>query len=274
MFPYEKYTRRQRLPHIWCAGCGCGIILKAVLRAVNRSGFDRNKIVFVSGIGCSSRTPGYMDFDTLHTTHGRALAFAAGIKLARPDLKVVIITGDGDACAIGGNHFIHAARRNLDLTVILYNNRIYGMTGGQSSPTTPYGDKATTAPYGSIEPDLDVCRIAAAAGAVFVARSTCYHATQLDKLILRAMNKKGFSLIEVLSPCPTYYAHPNRLGTSLDLLIGYKQNSIAIEKARRSDPSALKDKIITGIIHETERPEFSEEYHKLQQRLDEDRRLR
>ncbi|OGC38751.1 2-oxoacid:ferredoxin oxidoreductase subunit beta [candidate division WOR-3 bacterium RBG_13_43_14] len=274
MFPYSKYLRTNRLPHIWCTGCGCGIILKAMLRAVDRSGIDRNTLIFVSGIGCSSRTPGYIDFDTLHTTHGRALAFATGIKLAKPEMKVIVLTGDGDACAIGGNHFIHAARRNLDLTVILYNNRIYGMTGGQPSPTTPYGEKGTTAPYGSIEPSFDVCRLAAAAGAVFVARSTCYHATQLDKLILKAMNIKGFSLVEILSPCPTYYAHLNRLGTSLDLLMGYKRNSIPVEKARRLDPSELKDKIVTGVIYKTERPEYFEEYHKLQQGITENGRLR
>jgi len=148
MFPYEKYLRRNRLPHIWCTGCGCGIILKAMLRAIEHCNIPKDRIALVSGIGCSSRTPGYVDFNTLHTTHGRALAFATGLKLAKPELKILVVTGDGDATAIGGNHFIHAARRNLDMTVLLYNNHIYGMTGGQVSPTTPQGKKGSTAPYG------------------------------------------------------------------------------------------------------------------------------
>jgi len=263
MFPYENYLRLDKLPHIWCTGCGCGIILKAMLRAIERSKIPKDSIALVSGIGCSSRTPGYVDFNTLHTTHGRAIAFATGIKLTKPELNIIVISGDGDATAIGGNHFIHAARRNLNMTVIIYNNHIYGMTGGQASPTTPIGNKASTAPYGSIEPSFDISGLGIAAGASFVARSTCYHATQLDGLILKGLLKKGFSLIEVLSPCPTYYARPNRLGTAVDMLRWYKENSIPFERARKMSDEERQGKVVIGILHDTEKSEFCEEYQKL-----------
>ncbi len=255
--------RQDKFPHIWCTGCGCGIIMKAMLRAIERSKIPKDSIALVSGIGCSSRTPGYVDFNTLHTTHGRAIAFATGLKLAKPKLKIIVVSGDGDATAIGGNHLIHAARRNLDMTVIIYNNHIYGMTGGQASPTTPARKKGTTAPYGSMEPSFDISGLAIAAGASFVARSTCYHAVQLDKFIHKALLKKGFSLIEVLSPCPTYYARPNRLGTSVDMLRWYKENSIPVEIAAKMSPQEKEDKITIGIFHDVERPEFCEEYKKL-----------
>jgi 2-oxoglutarate ferredoxin oxidoreductase subunit beta len=267
VFLYEKYLRRDKFPHIWCTGCGCGIILKAMLRAIDRSKLSKDSIAIVSGIGCSSRTPGYVDFNTLHTTHGRAIAFATGLKLVKPDLKIIIVSGDGDATAIGGNHFIHAARRNLDLTVIIYNNHIYGMTGGQASPTTPAGMKGSTAPYGSIEPSFDISGLAIAAGASFVARSTCYHATQLDKLIYKGLSKKGFSLIEVLSPCPTYYARPNRLGTSVEMMRWYKNNSVPVETARRMTDEELLGKITVGVLHDTERSEFCTEYQRLIERV-------
>ncbi len=267
MFPYEKYLRQDRFPHIWCTGCGCGIIMKAMLRAIERSEIQKDSIALVSGIGCSSRTPGYVDFNTLHTTHGRAIAFATGLKLAKPLLKIVVVTGDGDAIAIGGNHFIHAARRNLDMTVIIYNNHIYGMTGGQASPTTPAHKKGTTAPYGSVEPSFDIAGLAIAAGASFVARSTCYHAVQLDKFIHKGLLKKGFSLIEVLSPCPTYYSRPNRLGTSVDMLRWYKENSIPVEISRKMSDQEKANKIVIGILYDQERPEFCDEYYKLIERV-------
>lgn len=267
MFPYEKYLRLDKFPHIWCTGCGCGIIMKAMLRAIEKSKIPKDSIALVSGIGCSSRTPGYVDFNTLHTTHGRAIAFATGLKLAKPELKIIVVSGDGDAIAIGGNHLIHAARRNIDMTVIVYNNYIYGMTGGQASPATPIGKKGSTAPYGSIEPSFDISRLAIAAGATFVARSTCYHAVQLDKFIGKALLKKGFSLIEVLAPCPTYYARPNRLGTSVDILRWYKENSIPVEAAKKMSRKEKDGKIIIGVLHNIERAEFCEEYRKLVERV-------
>ena len=179
----EKYLRDAMMPHIWCPGCGHGIILNAVIRAIDKAGLDQDKTVIVSGIGCSSRASGYMNFDTIHTTHGRALAFATGIKVAKPELNVVVLTGDGDALAIGGNHFIHACRRNIDITTIIFNNSIYGMTSGQYSPMTPHGFLATTAPYGNIDRNFDVCDLAKAAGATYVARGTAYHAPQLSDYI-------------------------------------------------------------------------------------------
>lgn len=172
MFDYEYYLRLEHFPHIWCAGCGHGIVLKALLRAINKLNIPKDKVALVSGIGCSSRTPGYVDFNTLHTTHGRALAFATGIKMSNPDLVVIAVMGDGDCAAIGGNHFIHAARRNIDITVVVENNFIYGMTGGQVSPTTPYGVPATTAPYGALERPFDIINLAEGAGAIFGARAT------------------------------------------------------------------------------------------------------
>jgi 2-oxoglutarate ferredoxin oxidoreductase subunit beta len=267
MFQYDKYLRLSKFPHIWCTGCGCGIVLKAMLRAIEHSNIPKDRIALVSGIGCSSRTPGYVDFNTLHTTHGRALAFATGLKLAKPDLKILVVTGDGDATAIGGNHFIHAARRNLDMTVLLYNNHIYGMTGGQASPTTPQGKKASTAPYGSTEPSFDISGLAIAAGASFVVRTTCYHAVQLDRFIQKGLARKGFALIEILTQCPTYYARPNRLGTAVDMLRWYKENSIPVERARKMEEREKVGKIIVGVLHDVERKEFCEEYYKLVNRM-------
>ncbi len=200
MFDYLEYIREYNFPHIWCAGCGDGINLKALIRAMHKLEISRDDAVMVSGIGCSSRTPGYMDINTLHTTHGRALPFATGVKLANPDLKVIVITGDGDATAIGGNHFIHAARRNIDITVLLYNNYIYGMTGGQCSPMTPIGSKASTAQDGNIEPSFNTSGLAIAAGASFVARTDVYHVQQLEKFISKALQKKGFSVVEIMTP--------------------------------------------------------------------------
>jgi 2-oxoglutarate ferredoxin oxidoreductase subunit beta len=269
MFPYDKYLRRNRLPHIWCTGCGCGIILKALLRAVERSKIPKDDIALVSGIGCSSRTPGYVDFNTLHTTHGRAIAFATGLKLAKPQLNIIVVTGNGDATAIGGNHFIHGARRNLDITVVIYNNYIYGMTGGQTSPTTPEGKRTSTAPYGNVEPAFDISKLAIAAGAPFVARSTCYHAVQLDKYIHRGLMKKGFSVVEVLSPCPTYYSRPNRLGNAVDMMEWYKKNSMPVEAARKASENEKEGKITIGILHDIERPEFCDVYQKLSVRAKE-----
>ena len=201
----EKYLRYSALPHIWCPGCGNGIILAAIVRAIDRLGLDHKKTVMVSGIGCSSRASGYMNFDTVHTAHGRALTFATGIKLAKPELNVMVITGDGDATAIGGNHFIHAARRNVDITTIIFNNSIYGMTGGQYSPLTPAGSKATTAPYGHIERPFDIAALAAAAGAVYVARSTAYHATLTTDLVVKGIESKGFAVIDAITQCPISY---------------------------------------------------------------------
>jgi 2-oxoglutarate ferredoxin oxidoreductase subunit beta len=266
---YNQYLRMQKMPHIWCPGCGNGIVLKAMLRAIDRLGLSKDEIVMVSGIGCSSRTPGYVDFNTVHTTHGRALAFATGIKLAKPELTVIVVSGDGDATAIGGNHFIHTARRNIDLTMIIFNNYIYGMTGGQYSPTTPFGKWGSTAPYGNLENAFDICGLATAAGASYVARGTVYHAVQLDKLIEAGVRKKGFAVIEALTPCPTYYGRRNSQKSVIDAMNWQIENTISAGKAAKMTPEALQGKILTGVLTDREKPEYVEEYQKFVERIKE-----
>lgn len=209
--PFLKYLRKDRLPHIFCAGCGNGIVMNTFFKGMELANIDFENIVLVSGIGCSSRIPGYVKCDSLHTTHGRPIAFATGLKLGNPKLDVVVFTGDGDAAAIGGNHLIHGARRNIDLTVICINNNIYGMTGGQISPTSPRGSYGSTAPYGALETPFDLAELVKAAGASYVARWTAAHPLQLANSIRRGLENKGFSFIEVLSQCPTYFGRKNRM---------------------------------------------------------------
>lgn len=264
---YEKYLRKDKFPLIWCPGCGHGIVLKAMLRAIDKIGLEKDQVVVVSGIGCSSRAPGYLDFNTLHTTHGRAIAFATGIKVARPELHVIVITGDGDATAIGGNHYIHAARRNIDLSVIIYNNNIYGMTGGQASPTTPRTMKASTAVFGNIEHSFNISGLAKAAGASFVARGTAVDAIPLERMIEKAILKKGFSVVEAISTCPTAFGRRNRLANPVDLLKWIKTNTINQKKAEGMSSEELDGKIITGIFVDEDKPEYTEEYAKLKARL-------
>jgi 2-oxoglutarate ferredoxin oxidoreductase subunit beta len=264
---YAKYLRIEKFPLIWCPGCGDGIVLKAILRAVDRIGLDRNEICMVSGIGCSSRTTGYVDVNTLHTTHGRAITFATGVKMARPELTVIVVTGDGDATAIGGNHFIHAARRNIDISVILFNNWIYGMTGGQASPATPFGDRASTAPFGAVEPNFDISALAAGAGASFVARETVAKPLMLDKMIERAIRKKGFSMVEAMVPCPTTYGRRNKAGDGAAMTQDLKRRAVSAAKAEKLPPEKLEDAIITGVFVDADKPEYTTEYARLVERL-------
>ena len=264
---YDQYLRLDKYPLIWCAGCGDGIVLKSIIRVIDKLAIPKDDIVMVSGIGCSSRTPGYVDFNTLHTTHGRAIAFATGVKLAKPKLKVIVITGDGDATAIGGNHYIHGARRNIDITVLLYNNFIYGMTGGQCSPTTPVNRFASTAPFGNVERNFNISGLAQAAGASFVARGTVTKVRMLDKYIQMAMEKKGFSVVEIMSPCPTAYGRRNRMGTGLRLMEDLKENSVSLAKAEKMTEEELEGKIVTGILVDRDIPEYTEEYQKLIDRV-------
>ena len=261
--PIHKYLRSsKKFPHIWCAGCGVGIFMNALIRAIDRSGLTKDDIVLVSGIGCSSRLPVYVDFNTVHTTHGRALTFATGIKLANPALKVITIMGDGDAVSIGGNHFIHAARRNVDITSFIINNQIYGMTGGQCSPATPHGVKTVSSPYGNAEYNFDICALAEAAGASFVGRSTVYHTPLLDRLIDKALAKKGFSMVEVISQCVTYSSRWMGLNTPVEMMKWLKDNSLTVEKAKELGREERKDKIIIGVLADFERPTYNEEYDK------------
>ncbi|MBD3179877.1 MAG: 2-oxoacid:ferredoxin oxidoreductase subunit beta [Candidatus Latescibacteria bacterium] len=267
MFNYLKFIRTRNFPHIWCPGCGDGIILKALIRAIDGLDISRDEAVMVSGIGCSSRTPGYVDINTLHTTHGRALPFATGVKHASPDLNVIVVTGDGDATAIGGNHYIHAARRNINLTVLLYNNYIYGMTGGQCSPTTPRGDRASTAPYGNIEPPFNTAGLAISAGASFVARADVYNVKRCEKMIRQALEKDGFSLVEILTPCPTAYGRRNRMANPVKLMEWLRDNTVPVQKWEKLSPEEREGKVRVGVLADTEKPEFTAEYRKLIERV-------
>ncbi len=265
----HSYMRIDHLPHIWCPGCGNGVIMRDVAVALDElindpsTDFDRDNIVIVSGIGCSSRAAGYLDFNSIHTTHGRAIAFATGIKMANPKLHVVVLTGDGDCSAIGGNHLIHAARRNLGLTVICFNNDIYGMTGGQYSPTTPTGDKATTAPYGNLDRPFDIALLAAGAGASFAARGDVYHARETTAVIKQAMLHKGFSLVDVYSVCPTYYGRKNKKGDAVEMLKWQRDNLIPLPRFNMMPPEEMAGKKAIGVLAENDFPEYSEEYQKL-----------
>lgn len=257
----HKYLRsRMDFPNVWCPGCGIGIVLGALIRAIDSLEIPKDDIALVSGIGCTARVPAYVDFNTLHTTHGRPIAFATGVKLSNPKLKVIVMSGDGDLLAIGGNHFIHACRRNIDMTVILVNNYIYGMTGGQYSPTTPIGKKAATAPHLTIEQPFDTCKLAISSGATYVARGTVYHASQLATLIEKGLQKKGFSVIEAMSNCETQYGRINREGTAVRMIQKMKDLAVPVSKADSMTPEELENKYIIGTLHNIERPEYVERY--------------
>ena len=263
------YMRIDHLPQMWCPGCGNGVIMRDVAVAIDElihdeeRGVNREDIVIVSGIGCSSRAAGYLDFNSIHTTHGRAIAFASGIKMANPRLHVIVLTGDGDCSAIGGNHLIHAARRNLGLTVIAFNNDIYGMTGGQYSPTTPNGDKATTAPYGNVDRPFDIARLASGAGASFSARGDVYHARETIDIIKQAILHKGFSLVDVYSICPTYYGRKNKKGDAVEMLRWQKENLIPTARYYNMREDERADKKLIGILSYNDYPEYTEEYAKV-----------
>jgi 2-oxoglutarate ferredoxin oxidoreductase subunit beta len=266
----QKLRKNKKFPTIWCSGCGIGVVMGALIRAIDRLELKNDDVALVAGIGCTARMPVYMDFNTLHTTHGRALAFATGLKIARPDMKVIAIMGDGDSLAIGGNHFIHAARRNMGITAIVVNNSIYGMTGGQYSPTTPLDGRATTAPYGNVEYPMPVCELAAAAGATYVARSTVYHALELDKYIEEAIRKDGFNLVEAVSYCHTTYGRLNKLGAAADMMRRLKENSISKSAFEKFTPEerANNTKIVRGVMHLNEnREEYTKTYDKLVARV-------
>jgi 2-oxoglutarate ferredoxin oxidoreductase subunit beta len=258
------YVREEIMPHRFCPGCGCGTVLNVFTNAVDKVGLDPLKMVCVSGIGCSAWIPSpYFKSDTLHTTHGRPIAFATGVKVMRPDLKVVVIAGDGDVSGIGGNHLIHAARRNIDLSVFMVNNMIYGMTGGQVAPTTPTGVKTSTTPHRNVEPPFEVAELVAAAGASYVARWTTYHVFRLVKSMQEALTKKGFSFIEIVSQCPDNYGRRIGIADGKEFLKLFKKQAIPIDKARELPEEKLKGRIIVGKLRDRERPEYSAELHKI-----------
>ena len=255
--PFMKYLRTDRLPNIFCAGCGNGTALNTFFKGMEAAEVDFDSVAMVSGIGCSSRIPGYVKCDSLHTTHGRAITFATGVKVGNPDLNVVVFTGDGDAAAIGGNHLIHAARKNINLTVICINNNIYGMTGGQISPTSPEGSFATTTPYGSIETPFDLVNLVTGAGASYVSRWTTAHPLQLSKSIKNALLNPGFSFVEVVSQCPTYFGRNNNYKIAVDMFEFFKENSINKRKADKMDPKDLVGKFVVGEFVNNPAKEFT-----------------
>ena len=255
---FLPYLREDRLPHIFCPGCGNGAVINAFLEAMEKAEMDFDNISMVSGIGCSSRIPGYIKCDSLHTTHGRAISFATGLKIANKDLDVVVFTGDGDVASIGGNHLIHAARRNIDLTVICINNNIYGMTGGQISPTSPKGAIATTAPYGNHDTPFKLAELVATAGATYSARWTTVEMDNLVLSIKDGLKNPGFSFIEVVTLCPTYFGRKNKLKTPLAMVEYIKERTVFKSAADRMREKDLEDKIVVGEFANKQREEFTE----------------
>jgi 2-oxoglutarate ferredoxin oxidoreductase subunit beta len=257
--PIAPFLRMDRMPHIWCPTCGIGTVVKCYASALENSGLDLDKVCVVSGIGCTGRVAGYLKLDGFHTTHGRAVPFATGLKLGRPELSVTVFSGDGDLSGIGGNHLIHAARRNIDLLVVLVNNFIYGMTGGQNAPTTPLTAKSSTMPYGNFERPFNLPHLVASCGANYVARWTCLHIRRLTTAFEEALQRKGFRFIEVIAPCPTLYSRLNRLGTGLDLIRFYHDNAEIRHGAdTREVDIGFQDRIVCGRFVDEEQPTFSE----------------
>jgi len=256
--PVETFLRMDRIPHIWCPGCGIGTTVNCFARALLDSKIDLDSVALVSGIGCTGRVAGYVKLDSFHTTHGRAIPFATGLKLANPKLNVIVYSGDGDLAAIGGNHLIHAARRNVDLKVICVNNLTYAMTGGQTAPTTPEDAITSTSPYGTFEPAFNLPHLLEAAGAVYVARWTTFHVRQLARSMAEIFKKKGFCFVEVLSPCPTLYQRRNKMGDGLDTMKFYKEKS----KVRNGAPTGavgltLNGEIAVGKFVDRDRPDYA-----------------
>ncbi len=259
--PHDHLMRTDRIPHIWCSGCGIGIVFGSLMAAVMKGDTPLDDVAVVSGIGCTGRMAGYIKLDSFHTTHGRAIPFATGLKLARPQGKVIVASGDGDLLAIGGNHFIHAARRNMDLTILCVNNFNYGMTGGQLAPSTPFGAKTTTTPMGSPDEPFNFCALAAACGATYVARWTALHVRRLTNAINEAIDKKGFSFIEVIAPCPTAFGRRNKIRKALDLLRFYYDRSVVKNNITPGEATIdFDNNLAVGKFLDIERPTFLDQY--------------
>lgn len=261
LHPFSKYLREEMMPHIWCPGCGNGIVLNCFTHALDELKIDLDKLVIVSGIGCIGRTAGYINTDSFHTTHGRALPFATGVKLANPDLEIAVISGDGDLFAIGGNHFIHAARRNIGIKVLCVNNLNYGMTGGQSGPTTPIDSVTPTSPYGNIENPFNLVHLGAASGATYVARWTTLHVRRLTLSIKKMLQKKGFSFIEVLSPCPEIYGRHNKMRSGLEMMSWFKKASVIENFSDPSKAEITTERIVVGEFVDTEKLSYERMLH-------------
>ncbi|MEW5774856.1 MAG: 2-oxoacid:ferredoxin oxidoreductase subunit beta [Thermodesulfobacteriota bacterium] len=260
----HHYLRHnKKFPHVYCAGCGHGIVLGSLIRSVHALGLSKDEVVMVAGIGCSGRMAVYVDFNTVHAVHGRALTIATGVKLSNPNLKVIVVMGDGDALSIGGNHFIHSARRNIGLSVLVLNNNIYGMTGGQCSSTTPLGAMTTTTPYGQMEKSFDLVDLATAAGANYVARASAFHAQGMDKLMQATLTHRGFSLLEVVSPCHTQYGRKNKFKTVVDMYRWLKESGTPLEQYRKLSPEKAAGRIPLGVFVDKDEPALEERYAEL-----------
>ena len=262
--PLHRFIRPTVTHTTFCPGCGDGIVVQAILRAIDGLGMDLDDFVFVSGIGCAAWIPSpFFNADVLHTTHGRPIAFAFGIKMGLPEKKVMVVSGDGDLVAIGGNHLIQNARRNIEMVVLCINNGIYGMTGGQAAPTTPMGIKTTTTPYGTVENTFNISKLVMAAGASFVACWTAAHPRQLTNSIEKAIQKKGFAFIEVFSQCPIQFGRKTGVGSAVQMLEDYKKRSISLKEAAKLADEELKDRIVVGELADLEKPEMLEEVKKM-----------
>ena len=264
----HQYLRHnKKFPHVLCAGCGHGIVLGTLIRSIHSLGIPKDDVVIVAGIGCSGRLAVYVDFNTVHTTHGRALTFATGIKMANPKLNVIAIMGDGDALSIGGNHMIHAARRNIGVTALVLNNNIYGMTGGQSSPATPQGATTMTNPYGQLDKSFDTVELARGAGANYVARGTVFHVKKLEKVMVEAIGRPGFSLVEAITPCHTQFGRKNKYKTPVDMYKWMKKAAIDVERYEELDEAKRADRLPIGVFVRRDRDGFEERYYKLKDKL-------
>lgn len=264
----HNYLRHnKKFPHVLCPGCGHGIVLGSLIRSVHNLGLSKDEVVVVAGIGCSGRMAVYVDFNTVHATHGRALTFATGIKMANPKLKVIVLMGDGDALSIGGNHLIHAARRNIGLTTIILNNNIYGMTGGQCSSTTPHGAFSMTTPFGQLEHSFDIVKLASAAGANFVSRATSFHAKLMDRLITTALGRPGFNMVEVFSPCHTQYGRKNKYKNIVEMYDGLKKKSMDVEAYNKLPEHKQPDRFPIGVFVERDAPGLEECYQEISTQL-------
>jgi len=264
-FNYDKYLRLEKMPTLWCWGCGDGVILKTFIRAIEKMGWNQDDVCVVSGIGCSGRFSSYIDFNTVHTTHGRTIPFATGIKLANPTKHVICVAGDGDSLAIGGNHTIHGCRRNIDLTMIIINNFIYGLTNSQTSPTTPQGMWTVTQKAGNIDPTFDTCKLAVGAGATFVARETVIDPKKLEKSLIKAFEHKGFSLVETLSNCHINFGRKNKMASAIENLNWIDGITVAKRKYDSMEKEEKLNLLPTGILHQdTEADEYCEMYAQIQ----------
>ena len=264
-FNYDQYLRVEKMPTLWCWGCGDGVILKAVIRAVEKLNISKDDMCVVSGIGCSGRFSSYVDFNTVHTTHGRTVAYATGIKLANPDKHVVCVAGDGDALAIGGNHTIHGCRRNIDITMIIINNFIYGLTNSQTSPTTPQGMWTVSQKAGNIDPTFNTCDLAIASGASFVARENVTSPKKLEKIIVQALEHKGFALVEALSNCHINLGRKNKMNSAMANLDWIDSITVSKKKYDAMSPEEQLNLLPTGILHQNkEVAEYCDMYAEIQ----------